>query len=102
MARRATPIESRREEGTPDLSQYMETFKQMVRARYPTATFRLTVGLESDTWFFKIYAPAEDDLELEERLADKATDFLIFDDVAISPLFLPQWGPDVPSPEESD
>ena len=75
---------------SPDLSRYVAVFKELVQARYPTATYHLTPGLEEDTWHLKIYAPVEDDLELEGQLSEKATDFLVFDDVAISPIFLPQ------------
>ena len=74
----------------PDLSRYVEVFKELVQARYPTATYYLTPGLEENTWHLNIFAPVEDDLELEGQLSEKATDFLVFDDVAISPIFLPQ------------
>ncbi len=73
-----------------DLSRYVAAFKELVQARYPTATFYLAPGLEENTWHLNIFAPVEDDLELEGQLSEKATDFLVFDDVAISPIFLPQ------------
>ena len=75
---------------SPDLSRYVAAFKELVLARYPTATFYLAPGLEENTWHLNIFAPVEDDLELEGQLSEKATDFLVFDDVAISPIFLPQ------------
>lgn len=75
---------------SPDLSRYVAVFKELVQARYPTATFYLAPGLEDNTWHLNIFAPVEDDLELEGQLSEKATDFLVFDDVAISPIFLPQ------------
>ena len=75
---------------SPDLSRYVAVFKELVQARYPTATFYLAPGLEENTWHLNIFAPVEDDLELEGQLSEKATDFLVFDDVAISPIFLPQ------------
>ena len=90
MARKTVRQEGPNTSESPDLSRYVAAFKELVQARYPTATYHLTPGLEEDTWHLKIYAPVDDDLELEGQLSEKATDFLVFDDVAISPIFLPQ------------
>lgn len=86
----------------PDLSRYVAAFKELVQVRYPTATYHLIPGLEEDTWHLNIYAPVEDDLELEGQLSEKATDFLVFDDVAISPIFLPQTTLDTLTDAERD
>ena len=90
MARKTIRQEQLNTPESLDLSRYVAAFKELVQARYPTATFYLAPGLEENTWHLNIFAPVEDDLELEGQLSEKATDFLVFDDVAISPIFLPQ------------
>jgi hypothetical protein len=71
------------------LAHYVDELEAVVRARYPDAGFHLGRGPEPGTWLLWTRIPVEDDLELEEKLAERSTDLLVEHGIAISVVAVP-------------